>query len=129
MPTSNPMLSERRFKGIDIAGYSAMTLQGTINRMGFLTILLIVVAGWAWQASPAGQIAPFVWPALIIGFAVAVITIFNPKASMYTSPIYAILEGLVLGSISAFFNAKYPGVVQQALMLTFGILVTMLLQR
>jgi uncharacterized YccA/Bax inhibitor family protein len=127
MPTSNPVFSETRFRGIDRAGYANMSLQGTINRLGFLSILLIVVAGWAWQASPVGQIATFVWPVLIFGFIVAIVTIFNPKISMYTSPVYAILEGMVLGSISAFFNAKYPGVVSQALMLTFGILVTMLL--
>jgi len=127
MRTSNPALSDRRFRGLDVANYTQMTLQGTINRTGFLSILLVVVAGWAWSITPTDGFPGFVIPALLVGFVIAIVTIFNPKISMFTSPVYAILEGVVLGSVSAVFNAKYPGIVSQALMLTFGILITMLL--
>mgnify|MGYP006196212371 CR=1 FL=1 len=61
------------------------------------------------------------------GFVLALITSFKPAVSPYTSPIYAALEGLFLGAISAVFEAHYPGIVPQAIALTLGVLATMLL--
>jgi uncharacterized YccA/Bax inhibitor family protein len=43
-----------------------------------------------------------------------------------TAPIYAILEGLFLGAISAFFQAQYQGLVAQAILLTLAVLLCML---
>jgi uncharacterized YccA/Bax inhibitor family protein len=45
----------------------------------------------------------------------------------FTAPIYALLEGLFLGGISAIFEAQYPGIVIQAVSLTFGTLFCLLL--
>jgi len=44
-----------------------------------------------------------------------------------TAPIYALLEGLALGGISATFNGRYPGIAIQAVSLTFGTLFILLL--
>ena len=44
-----------------------------------------------------------------------------------TAPIYALLEGLVLGGLSALFELRYPGIAMQAVGLTFGTLFVMLL--
>jgi uncharacterized YccA/Bax inhibitor family protein len=57
---------------------------------------------------------------------VALVTVFRPQSSAITAPIYAILEGLFLGAISAIINASYPGVAFQAVLLTIGTLFTML---
>jgi uncharacterized YccA/Bax inhibitor family protein len=43
-----------------------------------------------------------------------------------TAPIYALLEGLVLGGVSLIFNSKWNGIALQAAMLTFGTLFAML---
>jgi uncharacterized YccA/Bax inhibitor family protein len=43
-----------------------------------------------------------------------------------TAPIYAVLEGLFLGGISAIFEMSYPGIVIQAVALTFGTLFCLL---
>jgi uncharacterized YccA/Bax inhibitor family protein len=60
------------------------------------------------------------------GFITAMVTIFKPAWAPITAPIYALLEGLFLGSISAFLEQRYPGIAIQAVGLTFGTLLTML---
>src|SRR5678816_3167672 len=44
----------------------------------------------------------------------------------YTTPVYAALEGVALGGISVVFEARYPGIVSQAVFLTFGTLGALL---
>jgi len=61
------------------------------------------------------------------GFITALVTIFKRSWSALTAPVYAVLEGLFLGAISAFFEAQYPGLVMQAVALTIGTLLVMLL--
>ena len=55
------------------------------------------------------------------------ITAFKPTASPYTAPIYAACQGLFLGAISAMFERSYPGIVVQAVGLTFGTLAALLM--
>ena len=61
------------------------------------------------------------------GFIVAMITIFKRHLSPITVPIYAALEGLMLGGVSMMFEQLYPGIVSQAIFLTFGILASLLI--
>jgi len=50
------------------------------------------------------------WPSAAIGgFILALVTIFFPKAAPITAPIYAILEGLLLGGVSASFESVLLG--------------------
>jgi uncharacterized YccA/Bax inhibitor family protein len=60
------------------------------------------------------------------GFIVAIITTFKKEWSPVTAPIYALLEGLVLGGISAMLDLRYPGIAMQAVGLTFGTLFVLL---
>ena len=64
--------------------------------------------------------------ALIGGIILAIVTIFNKPLAPYTVPAYAALEGIVLGSISHMFERSYPGIVNQAVLATFGVLGVML---
>jgi uncharacterized YccA/Bax inhibitor family protein len=63
---------------------------------------------------------------LIGGFIFAMITIFKKEWAPVTAPAYALLEGLALGGISAFFELRYPGIAIQAVGLTFATLFTLL---
>ena len=60
------------------------------------------------------------------GFVVAMVTIFKKTWAPVTAPIYALLEGLVLGGLSAMFEMRYPGIAMEAVGLTFGTLLVML---
>jgi uncharacterized YccA/Bax inhibitor family protein len=129
MRTSNPALNEKVFKG-QVAFGDAMTLQGTVNKTGLLLLFVVVTAAWTWGMShsenPAAAI-PWMIGGLLGGFVVALVTIFKPSWSPLTAPLYALLEGLALGGISAMFEQRYHGVAIQAVGLTFGTLFVMLM--
>ena len=55
------------------------------------------------------------------------VTVFKQTLAPYTTPIYAALEGVALGGISVVFEARYPGIVSQAVFLTFGTLGALLM--
>jgi uncharacterized YccA/Bax inhibitor family protein len=127
--TSNPALNEKAFKG-QVAIGEAMTLQGTVNKTGLLLLCVVATAAWTWGLSHSNQpdaAIPWMIGGGVGGFAVALITIFKKNWSPITAPLYALLEGLVLGGISAVFERSYPGVAIQAVGLTFGTLFVMLL--
>ncbi|MGB7553559.1 MAG: Bax inhibitor-1/YccA family protein [Candidatus Korobacteraceae bacterium] len=135
MRTSNPALSSDAFRTGEAAYGESMTVSGTVNKTGILLILCVATAAWTWNRffnAPSPQEAvQAMTPALAIGgiggFIVAMVTIFKKEWAGITAPIYALLEGLVLGAISAMFELKYHGIAIQAVSLTFGTLLVMLL--
>ena len=67
------------------------------------------------------------WPGFIGGFIVALVTIFKKEWSPITVPIYAAVEGVLLGGISFLYNSMYEGIVTNAIFLTVGILLSLLM--
>jgi uncharacterized YccA/Bax inhibitor family protein len=127
--TSNPVLNEKAFRDVAATG-EAMTLQGTVNKTGLLLLCAVVTAAWTWgmgRSETPEAALPWILGGVIGGFIVALITTFKAQWSPITAPIYALLEGLALGGISAYFEHMYPGVAMQAVGLTFGTLLVMLL--
>jgi uncharacterized YccA/Bax inhibitor family protein len=53
--------------------------------------------------------------------------VFKKTWAPVTAPLYAALEGLFVGGISAMFEASFPGIVMQAVMLTMGVLAALLM--
>ncbi|RKY34159.1 MAG: hypothetical protein DRP78_06960 [Candidatus Omnitrophota bacterium] len=126
MRTGNPALSANVFTNVPTFGNSAvMSVSGTVNRTFILLMLTVFSAGLAWN-NPA-QYAPFWGVAAIGGFITAIITVFKKQWASITAPIYAILEGLFLGTISLIMEKSYPGIVLQAVALTFGTLFCLLI--
>src|SRR5258707_11283680 len=128
MRTSNPAINEKAFKG-QVAYGEAMTLQGTVNKTGLLLFFVVATAAWTWGLSHSpepGAAVPWMIGGVFGGFIVALVIIFKPSWAPITAPIYALLEGLALGGISAMFERTYPGVAMQAVGLTFGTLFVML---
>lgn len=127
---SNPVLKDATFGGVRTLGVEqAMTLDGTVNKTGILLICAVITASWTWSLARSGDPSAVALPllvGLIGGLIVAIATAFKPAWSPVTAPLYSLLEGLVLGGISAFAEARYPGVAVQAVMLTIGTLVCML---
>jgi uncharacterized YccA/Bax inhibitor family protein len=131
MRTGNPTLNAKTFAGYAGAvGERAMTIEGTVNRTGFLLILVLLGAGWSWRVFYAEGVAatmPYIWGGAIGGFVVALVTIFKKEWAAVTAPLYALLEGLCLGALSGFFETQFPGIVLQAVGLTFGTLLALLM--
>jgi len=131
MRTSNPALNERAFQGERAVLGEAMTLQGTVNKTGVLLICAVATAAWTWNLFLHSHSPQTVMPLAVLGgiggLIVAMVTIFKKEWSGVTAPIYALLEGLVLGSISPMLELRFPGIAIQAVSLTFGTLVVLLL--
>lgn len=124
MDTSNPLL--KRETAISQAWDSSetMTLQGVINKSAILLLLCMGAAAYSWT-QPSLRV-PLILVGLIGGFIAFLVGMFKPAASPVAAPIYAVLEGLVLGAISQVFEVRYPGIVVNAILLTFGVLAIML---
>src|SRR5271168_1350384 len=129
LKTSNPALSGDAFRVDGAALGDSMTVSGTVNKTGILLICVVATAAWSWNLftrSPEAAL-PLLAVGGIGGFIVALVTIFKKAWSPVTAPMYALLEGLVLGSASAMLEARFPGIAIQAVSLTFGTLVALLL--
>ena len=124
--SSNPALRDDIFyRSLLTDANNVMTIQGTINKTLILLALVIVSAALVWENYSV--VLPLLLPAMIGGLVVAVITIFRQEWSPFTAPIYAVLEGVILGGISGFMNVMYPGIVVQAVALTFGVFFLLLI--
>ena len=117
--SGNPAFSKGFGINQSVTG-EVMTLDGTVNKTGILLGLCVGGAYFGWNAPG------LVLPAVLIGFVIALFTIFRPKNSPYTAPAYAAIEGVALGGITMIFEAQYPGIGIQAIGLTFGILASLL---
>ena len=140
MRSGNPVLKESTFLDLSSGtvypgSTNAMTLNGTVNKTGLMLLLLVLTAAFSWsqavvQTPDGPQLAPgamiYILGGGIGGFVLAMITIFKKEWSPVLAPAYALVEGLFLGAISAFFEARFPGIVMQAVMLTFGTLFSLL---
>jgi len=98
-----------------------MTLDGAVNKTGILLSLCFGGAFIGWN------IPTLMFPAMIVGFILALVTIFrSPSKAGSTAPLYSLTQGIFLGGITLIFETQFPGIAIQALALTFGILATLL---
>ncbi|MDR1414068.1 MAG: Bax inhibitor-1/YccA family protein [Puniceicoccales bacterium] len=122
----NPILSSRNFDDIELG--SETVLQGTINRCLVLLTLVFVSAIFAWGS--AGDLVVLgrrLTLFMIIGLAIFITACIKKEWSAVTAPLYAVFQGLFLGGISRLCEMLHPGVVFQAILLTFGIAFAMLI--
>ena len=124
MPNGNPLFNENAFRQAMSRPEGAMTLQGTINKTFFLLLLCTIGALISWNNFQA--IAGYTNLIAIVSFVIAMIVIFKKTAAAMLAPLYALGEGLVLGIISAAYNAQYQGIVGQAIAITFLVFFIML---
>ena len=98
-----------------------MTLDGAVNKTGILLSLCFGGAFIGWNI-PALAV-----PGAIIGFILAMVTIFRSKEKAgSTAPLYALAQGIFLGGITLMYENAFDGIAIQAIGLTFGILASLL---
>ncbi|MGH8030811.1 MAG: Bax inhibitor-1/YccA family protein [Luteimonas sp.] len=136
MRSGNPALKDSTF--LDLAsgsvvsrGGEVMSLNGTVNKTGVLLLLSVITAAYAWNqieftAQGAASGMGYVWGGAIGGLVLALVTVFKKQWAPVTAPMYALVEGLFLGGISAMYNHLYQGIVMQAVLLTFGTMFALL---
>lgn len=120
--SSNPALTKNIFnKELSSSINEKMTIDGTVNKTGIMLCLVLLASTFTWNQFFNG-VVPY---GLIIiglggGFITSLVTVFKKKLSHITAPLYAIFQGLFLGGFSAFCESMYPGIVIQAVGLTFA---------
>ena len=127
--SSNPTLSEKIFtRSIDQSNTELMTVRGTIQKFGFLMLLVLAGAAYTWKLYYSFKVPTmmtFFYVGMVGGMICAFATIFVPRFAKYLSPAYALLEGFVLGGLSAIINEKfkvnYPNIIMEAVLLTVGV--------
>src|SRR5699024_10900758 len=100
--SNNPVLQRQPVQET-VAGGERMTLNGTVSKTGLLLVLAVVTGAWTWHrfatafaealkqvgagveqpmavaASQAmGAVTPFLWGGLIVGFILAMVSVFKP---------------------------------------------------
>jgi uncharacterized YccA/Bax inhibitor family protein len=128
MRSGNPALTADTFAKYRVApGAEQMTLGGTVNKTAMALGILVVAAAYVWQRGVDDPRLPaIVMGAGIAGLIVMLATVFKQTWAPFTTPLYAALEGCVLGGISLIFETRFPGIVAQAVFLTFGTLGALL---
>jgi len=135
------------------AGEKRMTVGGTITATLVLFALILASGAFGWSQvqqtseplfdaatgapilTSSGEQAVqnttslpgWLFVAALVGFGLAMVAIFKPKAAPFLAPLYALCYGAALGAISAVYNLSYDGIVVQAVLATFSIFFVMLL--
>jgi len=124
--SSNPAFRDELFDDSGCNGTGTpMTLEGTIDKTLLLLLIAAISAALAWTYIPNS--VPLILGAVVGAFAIGFVTSFYIRLSPYTAPVFAVLEGIFLGAFSGWMNTLWPGIVVQAVVLTFGVFLLLLL--
>lgn len=129
--SGNPTLSEKVFnRSVEWQQTDVMTEKGTLNKFGLMMILLLASASFTWKAAAEGKdVFPWIIGGAIAGLIIALVLVFKHQWAAFLAPVYALAEGVFVGGISAFYNYAFaktaPGIVMQAVGLTFGVVIAM----
>jgi uncharacterized YccA/Bax inhibitor family protein len=126
--SGNPALTANTFtRDRVLPGVESMTLAGTVNKTALALAILMLAASYVWSRGPENpNLGLWVLVSSIAALIVALATVFKHAWASYTTPLYAVLQGVVLGGVSVLANTAYPGIVVQAVFLTFGTLGALL---
>jgi uncharacterized YccA/Bax inhibitor family protein len=133
--SGNPTLTEKMFDKsleMDASLQGTMTVRGAINKFGFMMLMLIAGAAYNWhlfEELKQDTMNLLMMVGIFGGLITAIAISFKPNWAPFLAPLYALLEGLFIGGISVIMNAafakSYPGLVMQAVGLTFGVAISM----
>ena len=131
--SSNPVLNEKKLSSTVVAHsglQNTMTVTGTIQKFGFLFILVMASAYYSWkEQAEGGNAMPLIMTGAIGGLVVALIIVFKKEWAPYLAPLHALLQGLFIGAISAAFNGAFaetaPNIIFNAVGLTLAVCAAM----
>ncbi len=130
MALRNPVIYGNRFEHSPDHDYrQSMTLAGAAGKALLLTVLLVASAAYTWYLFMRGEdVSGFLKVGFIGSLLISLPTVFFPRISPFTAPLYVIVNGLFLGAVSAIAEYAYPGIVMNALLITFSLfLITLFL--
>lgn len=134
--SNNPMFTEKsiaKAKALELERRSTtggnmdsaedMTVSGAVNKTFMLLGILMITTIWSYSTP-----MQIFMPVGALGAAgVFMLTSFKPHLAPITAPIFALLEGLFVGTVSAIYAASFEGIVFQAVSATLATLASMLM--
>jgi uncharacterized YccA/Bax inhibitor family protein len=125
MPQSQPQVSgETPVSGTGVA----MTMEGTVNKTVMLLAVLSLAAAFPYfgPAAVTSALMALYLPLAFLTVGIAVGVAFRPHLASRLAVAYAAIQGLMLGTITRVLDVSYPGIANQALILTVGVAAAML---
>jgi uncharacterized YccA/Bax inhibitor family protein len=123
--SSNPVLNSDQFKAVRAGDHNVMTVEGTVNKTGVLLGVTFMSSIYAWN-NPQIMSSGLWIGVMIVGLVLVVLTYMKPAIAHITAPLYCAAKGLTLGSVSMMMEYRFPGIVTNAMVLTFGLMAVML---
>jgi len=136
MKSKNPMFNNEHAKvktatlerkrtggGPIIDDSTSMSVSGAVNKTLMLGCILMITTIFSYNYP--NQL--FATVGALGGAAVFMFTSFKPHLAPMTAPLYAVLKGLLVGTVSAMYAAQFGGIIFQAASLTIATLLAMLM--
>ena len=128
--TGNPAFNASTYPAAP-SRQATMTVSGTVAKAMYFSVLLIAGAVLGWASVTPDASGAVVWPwwtwwVGLAAFIVAMITLRNPQGAALTGSLYALLEGAVMGAISAIYDVAWNGIILQATIVTIAIMLSVL---
>jgi uncharacterized YccA/Bax inhibitor family protein len=126
---ANPTLSEKTFikAAQEGVGAAPMTVSGTVNKiitLGGIVLASAVATAFLLIAMPQ-LLLPSMIGGAIAGLIIVLVLSFKQHLAPTLAPIYSVVQGVFVGSITLMFDSMYPGIALSAVLLTFAILASM----
>lgn len=130
--TSNPAFNPEFLADERVLDGEPMTVNGTINKTAISLFLVFIAATFSWGLAAKGfmdMVQALTVVSLIAAFVLGFVIIFKRTSPViqYLVPVYALLEGTFLGTVSYMFEASFPGIVQTAIKATLLCVAVMLI--
>jgi uncharacterized YccA/Bax inhibitor family protein len=122
--TANPVFRSLE-KNDTYAIDQSASYQG-ITTKTLLLLLLAALSGYIAINYLGDLLYPVLIGSIIVGFISVMVATFSPRLAMPFGILYAVSEGVLLGTITVIFNDAYPGVALTAIIATASIFTVML---
>ena len=121
--SSNPVLANvGQFSVSD----TPATYAGIVKKTSFLFLVLVVSAAIVAVNAPFFFANSWIMFVAMIGGFITILTARTPERVRSAAPIYAGLQGIVIGMIGVLYSTIVPGIVEAAILLTLSIFLVML---
>jgi len=91
-----------------------LTLDDVVQRTGAMLVVVLGVGAVSWQLVPTKSSLAVLLVGAMGGLVLGLYMAFTMRANAFTALLYAGFEGAFLGAISRLFDARFPGIVVQA---------------
>ena len=122
MRSSNPIFRDSVLERTYALTDRPMTIAGTMNKLILLAIIMCVGGSAIYYKFLQHQydfVTLATTVSMFVSLGLVILLSFKMDWTKYIAPLYAFLQGVFLFGVSCFFEQSYPGIVMQAVSITF----------